>query len=417
MRVLIVAVGSRGDVAPLTGLGTALRAGGHSVTIAGYQMFADLVTGCGIEFQALPGDPRLLEAARWQRRGTGPIGAVRLVRLIADHMRELNRGILAAARQDADILLLEGISSIGGYHIAEGLGMPSMGLLLQPVYPTREFPPSIVAARSLGRMGNLAAGKALVLMGAPTLAGPVKELRAELGLPRLSTREAILGRPDAERWTVFHGFSPAIVPRPADWPEGFEVAGYWWPERPAGWRPPADLENFLNAGSPPVFLGFGSMTPADADRRNALAAAAGRQAGVRMVIQAVGDAGPARAAQSADDSIVIGEVPHDWLFPKMAAVIHHAGAGTAAAGLRAGVPAVSVPMVGDQPFWAARLAALGTGPRPIPYKRLSSHALGAAIRDAMTNPSYRAQAQLMATRLTREDGTAPIADMLARLSN
>jgi len=163
-----------------------------------------------------------------------------------------------------------------------------------------------------------------------------------------------------------------------------------------------------------VFVGFGSMTPAGADRLSDLAATAGRQAGVRMVIQA-GRAGLGRAGQPGGDAIVIGDVPHDWLFPQMAAVIHHAGAGTAAAGLRAGVPAVSVPMIADQPFWAARLAALGTGPRPIPYKRLSAQALTAAIQDATTRPSYRAAAQAMAGRLAREDGTAPIVNMLTRL--
>src|ERR1022692_4017974 len=176
-------------------------------------------------------------------------------------MREIHTGILAAARQDADVLLLTGLSTIGGYHIAEGLGLPSMGLALQPVYPTGEFPPSIVTARSLGRLGNRAAGQALVLLGAPALAGPVRELRAELGLPRLGTREAVFGQQDTEHWPGFCCFSPAVVPRPVDWRAGLEVVGYWWPERPAGWRPPADLENFLNAGSPPVFVSFGSMTP------------------------------------------------------------------------------------------------------------------------------------------------------------
>jgi UDP:flavonoid glycosyltransferase YjiC (YdhE family) len=416
MRVLIVAVGSRGDVAPFTGLGTALHTAGHSVAIAGYGMFAGLVTGCGLEFRALPGDPRILEAARWQRGGNGPLGAARLVRLIAAHMREIHTGILAAARQGADVLLLAGMSTIGGYHIAEGLGLPSMGLGLQPVYPTGEFPPSIVTARSLGRWGNRVAGNALVVMGAPALAGPVQELRADLGLPRLGTRDAIFRRQDAEHWPGFHGFSPAVVPRPADWRDGLEVVGYWWPERPVGWSPPADLENFLNAGPPPVFIGFGSMTPAGADRLSDLAATAGRQAGVRMVIQA-GRAGLARAGQPPEDAIVIGDVPHDWLFPRMAAVIHHAGAGTAAAGLRAAVPAVSVPMISDQPFWAARLATLGTGPRPIPYKRLSARVLTAAIRDAITRPSYRVQAQAMARRLAGEDGAAPVVNALARLSS
>ncbi len=227
MRVLIVAVGSRGDVAPFTGLATALNAAGHDTVVAGYEMFASLVTGCGLEFHALPGDPRMLEAARWQRGGTGPLGAARLIRLIADQMRELHAGMLAAARQGTDVLLLGGLSYAGGYHIAEGLGLPSMSLQLAPVAPTRDFAPSIVTARSLGRWGNLAAGHALVLLGGPTLAGPVRELRAELGLPRLSSRQAIYGRMSDPAWLVFHGFSPAVVPRPADWRAGAEVVGYW----------------------------------------------------------------------------------------------------------------------------------------------------------------------------------------------
>ena len=208
MRVLIVAVGSRGDVAPFTGLATALNAAGHTTVIAGYEMFGGLVTGCGLEFRPLPGDPRMLDAARWQRGGTGPLGAARLIRLIAEHMRELHAGMLAAVRQGTDVLLLAGLSYAGGYHIAEGLGLPSMSLQLAPVAPTRDFAPSIVTARSLGRWGNLAAGHALVLLGAPALAGPVRELRAELGLPRLSSRQAIYGRMNDPSWPVFHGFSP-----------------------------------------------------------------------------------------------------------------------------------------------------------------------------------------------------------------
>jgi sterol 3beta-glucosyltransferase len=415
MRVLIVAVGSRGDVAPLTGLGASLRDAGHGVTLAGHGMFADLVTGCGLEFHALPGDPRLLDAASWRRRGTGPIGAVRLVRLIADHLRELNKGILAAARGGADVLLLQGIGAIGGYHIAQGLGVPSMGLMLQPVAPTGEFAPSIVTARSLGRFGNRAAGNALVALGTPAMGRPVREIRAELGLLRLGARDAVYRRPDAQRWPVFHGFSPSVVPRPADWRDGLEVVGYWWPARPTAWSPPADLVNFLAGGPPPVFVGFGSMTPADAGRLSDLAVAAGRQAGVRTVIQS-GLAGLAQADQ-ADDFIVIGDVPHDWLFPQMAAVVHHAGAGTTAAGLRAGVSSVGVPMISDQPFWAARLAGLGAGPRPIPYMRLTTQALAAAVRDATTRPSYRARARDVASRLVLEDGAAPIITALTRLPN
>lgn len=413
MRVLIVAVGSRGDVAPFTGLATALNAAGHTTVIAGYEMFGGLVTGYGLKFRPLPGDPRMLDAARWRRGGTGPLGAARLLRLIAGHLRQLHAGMLAAARQDADVLLLAGLSYAGGYHIAEGLGLPSMSLQLAPVAPTRDFAPSIVTARSLGRWGNLAAGHALVLLGAPTLAGPVRELRAGLGLPRLSSRQAVYGRMTDPCWPVFHGFSPAVVPRPADWRPGAEVVGYWWPARPLGWRPPQDLESFLNAGPAPVFVGFGSMSPGDAARAAGVALGAARQAGVRLVLQG-GRAG-LDVASPADDQIVIGDVPHDWLFPRMAAVVHHAGAGTTGAGLRAGVPAVTVPMLGDQPFWAARVAALGAGPPPIRYRRLSVPLLTAAIRDAVTRPSYRDRAQALAAGLAREDAAAPVLAALARL--
>ena len=149
MRVLIVAPGSRGDVAPFTGLGSALRNAGHDVTIAGYAMSGGLVTACGLGFRPLPGDPRVLNEARWRQRGKGPAGGARLIRLVADHLRELHAGILAAAQPDADVLLLSGISYAGGFHIGTALGLPSIGLSLQPVYPTRNFPPSIMTHRDL----------------------------------------------------------------------------------------------------------------------------------------------------------------------------------------------------------------------------------------------------------------------------
>ena len=102
-------------------------------------MFGDLVTGSGLGFWPLPGHPGLLDAASWRQRGSGPVGAARLIRLVADHMRELHAGILTVARQDADVLLLSGISYAGGFHIGAALGLPSIGLALAPVYPTRDF--------------------------------------------------------------------------------------------------------------------------------------------------------------------------------------------------------------------------------------------------------------------------------------
>jgi sterol 3beta-glucosyltransferase len=417
MRVLIATAGSRGDVAPFTGLAAAIRAAGHSATITSNDEHESLVVGCGVEFRPLPGTHGMFDDPRWVRVVGGPVSAVGVIRLMAECIRTVQNAVVTVARQDhADVLALAGITAAGGYRIAEGLGLPGMELLLQPMHTTADFPPSIAAGRSFGRLGNLAAGT--VTNGAlEAMAGPTGELRRELGLPRRGIREVFIGPPDTRRWPVFHGFSPAVVPRPADWPDSHQLTGYWWPQRPTAWSPPAELEEFLDSGPPPVFFGFGSLTPADPADFIELAAAAARQAGVRPVIQAgPTDPGPPRRTPPGD-SIVIGGVPHDWLFPRMAAVVHHAGTGTTAAGLRAGVPAVTVPVLADQPFWAARVAALGAGPAPIPHKQLSAGTLAAAIRDAVTRPSYRAQAEAMSGQLASEEGAAPVISALARLND
>jgi sterol 3beta-glucosyltransferase len=424
MRVLITAVGGRGDVAPFTGLGAAMRAAGHSVTIAGQPEYESLVVGCGLEFRQLPGTQGMFDDPRWLRGSGGPasaVGAIKLtMRLMTKHVRTVHAGMVAVARDlKPDVLALTGMATLGGYHVAEGLGLPGMELVLQPGHPTADFAPSFVTDRSLGRFGNRAAGRAVDIAMNIGVTRPAGEIRRELRLSRLGAREALFGPPQHRRWSVCYGFSPAVVPRPADWPDSCVVAGYWWPERPDSWDPPPELEEFLASGPPPVFVGFGDMTPSNTSEFIELAAAAGRHAGVRLVIQA-GQTGAFQndaARQTTDEFVVIGDVPHDWLFPRMAALVHHAGAGTAAAGLRAGIPAVTVPVLADQPFWAARLAALGAGPPPIPRGKLSAAGLARAIRDTVSRPSYLAQAKALSRRLAAEDGAAPVIRMLARLGD
>jgi UDP:flavonoid glycosyltransferase YjiC (YdhE family) len=310
--------------------------------------------------------------------------------------------------------VVAGTAWFGGYRIAQGLGLPSIGLALQPTHPTSRFLPSGLTTRSLGPWGNRALGRAVMILGGGAVDKPSKRLWAEEGLPDLSIGK-LYRRQEATRWPFIYGYSHFVVPRPPDWREGIDVAGYWWPAHPAGWTPPADLERFLAAGPPPVFVGFGSRNPADADRLSAVVAAARRAAGVRMVIQS-GWANLGAAQQHDDDVIVIGEAPHDWLFPQMAAVVHHAGAGTTAAGLRAGVPTVSVPMITDQPFWASRVTALGAGPKAVPYKSLSAESLGAAISDALRRDSYRSRAQDLAKQLAGEDATLPVIRAIDRVT-
>ena len=201
-----------------------------------------------------------------------------------------------------------------------------------------------------------------------------------------------------------------MVPRPRDWPPHLEVTGYWWPYDGEA-QLSAELREFLDAGPPPVFVGLGSATVPDPARLSAEVVRALRRAGLRTVIQR----GWGGLEAAGDDVLTIGEVPHSALFPRMAAVIHHCGAGTTAAGLRAGVPAVPVPIQFDEGFWAARLVALGVAPGALPLRKFTADALADAVRQATTDPSYGRRARDIAGRLRAEDGVAPVLDAVNRL--
>lgn len=188
------------------------------------------------------------------------------------------------------------------------------------------------------------------------------------------------------------------------------MAGYWWPAVKPEWQPPTDLVDFLSDGPPPVFVGFGSSAHVDP----AFILEATRRAGVRAVVQGVEGLQGAEGVLG-DDAIGVGSIPHEWLFPQMAAVVHHAGAGTTAAGFRAGVPAIGVPVYTDQPLWASRIASLGVGPQPLPYKKLTPERLGEAITEAVGTASYAQRAAEVAAAIAMEDGTAPVVQVLRNL--
>ena len=155
MRVLIATAGGRGDVAPFTGLATAIRAAGHSVTIASNDEYESLVVGCGLEFRPLPGTHGMFDDPRWIAGTGGPASAVSMIRMLAEHVRTVHKAVLAVARQEVpDVLALAGVAQLGGYRVAEGLGLPGMCLLLQPMHTTADFPPSFVSGRSFGGWGN-----------------------------------------------------------------------------------------------------------------------------------------------------------------------------------------------------------------------------------------------------------------------
>ncbi|MEV8022448.1 glycosyltransferase [Streptomyces sp. NPDC086554] len=397
MRVLITAAGSYGDVAPYTGLGARLREAGHDVALATQKTFAPLVRGAGLAFRPLPADPHA--------SGGGSGGKRELLRAAASFVRELGSGLVDAAEHGggADILLLSTTTAPLGWQLAEAMGVPTLGVYLQPTHPTREFAPVLSGARSLGGPGNRAMGRFSLRMTDRVYADAVRDLRSRLGLPEAAPG-AVRRRREEAKWPVLHGFSPAVVPRPGDWRDGLDVVGNWWPHHDPGRPLPAAYEDFLRAGPPPVFIGFGSMAAGEGERLGEIAVAALRKAGLRGVLQE----GRAGLMAHGDDILTVDEVPHALLFPRMAAVVHHAGAGTTAAALRAGVPAIPVPVMADQPFWAARVAASGAATTPIPFKDLTAERLAEQLGRAVREESLRVAAEGIARRMGGEDGAGHV---------
>ncbi|MFJ5231427.1 glycosyltransferase [Kitasatospora sp. NPDC088391] len=408
MKILVMAAGSHGDVAPYTGLGARLRAAGHEVALAAPETFGGLVTESGLEFRPLCADPRGGTGGAGRPGGTGGPGGGSLLGRAAAFIDRLGDGLADAAAPGADLLLPSATTAPLGWHLAEAMDVPSLGVYVQPTLPTGEFPPVVGGTRSLGRWGNRAAGAVGQRVVDRLHADAARRLRVRLGLPPLAQGARRRAR-ERENWRVLHGFSPLLVPRPADWRSGLEVVGPWWPYVAPDYRLPAEVEDFLQAGPAPVFVGFGSMAGGEGERLGALVAEALRRAGVRGVVQA----GWAGLAAAGDDVLGVGEIPHARLFPRMAAVVHHAGAGTSAAALRAGVPGVPVPVAADQPFWAARLARLGAATDPLPFRELTAERLAERVRRAVAEPAFRIRAETAAGELGRQDGAARVAEVVA----
>ncbi|OKK11530.1 glycosyltransferase [Streptomyces sp. CB02400] len=402
MRIMIAAAGSRGDVAPYTGLGAELRRAGYDVALAATDTFAPLARDAGLEFRSLPADTRM--------RGGGT-GRRELMRTAAAFITELGQGFADMVDKGTDLLLLSTTTAPLGWHLAEATGTPSLGVYLQPTAPTGDFPPVVTGSRSLGRLANRATGRFALRMADRVYEQAVAQLRHRLQLPPASPSET-RRRQEQANWPILHGFSTALVPRPSDWRPGLEVVGNWWPHHDPAERLPSGLEDFLSAGPRPVLVGFGSMASGDGERLSEIAVRALRRAGLRGILQA----GSAGLTADGDDVLTIGDVPHALLFPRLAAVVHHGGAGTSAAALRAGVPAVPVPVTADQPFWARRLAALGAATAPIPFRSLTAERLADSLGQAVKQQAHSRAAARASQHLATENGARQTLDAVRRLT-
>ncbi|WP_033343108.1 glycosyltransferase [Catenuloplanes japonicus] len=419
MRVLILTLGTRGDIQPFLTLATELDRRGHTTVVAAPQRFSGLAATHGTTFAPLDDGPlRVLDhGSAVGDVATGGIRAkIDLMRRLPGMFHQVLDDCRRLASSGADLVVHNG-QVIAGQHVAELLQVPAVLALPMPMYvPTAEFawpgasfpewlPPGLHRATYAGM-------KAPAMMFGRT----VDRWRHDLGLPRRPGRHDPTRRPDGGPAPVLHAFSPAVIPRPSDWPDTAQVTGYWFPPAPAGEAesPPAGMRALLHGDEPVVFAGFGSMAGPEPAALTRVVVEALDRAGVRGIIA---EAGGGLSRIPADRHLfVTGEVDHRTVFPRCAAVLHHGGAGTTAAVARAGRPQIICPFVGDQPFWAARMHHLGVAPPPVSLRDLTADRLATAVRDAISDPAYHVNAHLIGQRVRAENGTTAAADALERIA-
>ncbi|MBI5670288.1 MAG: glycosyltransferase family 1 protein [Chloroflexi bacterium] len=400
MKILILTIGSRGDVQPFVALGRGLQAAGFAVTLCTASSYASFVTDYGLKYAHMDDGLIRLADTKMGRAAVEGGSKLELMKQVQPIIRRMLNDAWAAA-PGADAIIYHP-KTLAGYHLGEKLGVPVFLSLPLPMYtPTSAFPNPVFNLR-LGGWFNRLTYAMLPLLSAPYM-GTVNAWRKEvLGLPPRSRLAGETTAPDGRPMPTLYSYSAYVVPTPPDWPETAVATGYWFLDRRDDWQPPADLVRFLDAGAPPVYIGFGSMTGTQPEAKARIALEALAQTGQRGLL-ATGWGG-LKAADLPPTVFALQEAPHDWLFPRVAAVVHHGGAGTTAAGLRAGRPSIICPFMGDQFFWGQRVADLGVGPQPIPQKQLTADRLAEAIRAAASDTAMQQRAAELGQKLRAEDG-------------
>ena len=410
MHITLFTLGSRGDVEPYIALGGGLVAAGHTVRLSTHERYGPEIRAAGLEFTAAAGDPRSMvqeEAAkRWLESGRNPI---RIMRRLLDASGPIFRQYLQdceAAMSGTEAVLFS-VLAFPAFHLAEAAGITAVGAYLQPMTRTRQMP-SLFARAGRPGLVNLWSHIATEQITWQPMRRTVNEWRRGLGLDPLP--RSGLYRPIYRSMPLLYGFSPTVVPPPSDWPPQVKVTGYWSRETFNDQRPQR-LNQFLAAGPAPVYVGFGSRPERQPHALTELVLSAIRLAGHRAVL--LTGWGGLTVADSGDDVLVVDEVPHSWLFPQVAAVVHHGGAGTTGSGLQSGTPSIVVPSFADQFFWGERVEALGAGVN-LPRRTLSASALAGAL-ETTRGPVMRRRATEIGMKLAGENGVSRAVAELSRL--
>lgn len=401
-EIRLVAMGTRGDVQPYIALALGLQRAGHNVVVGTTEDFRDFVEGYGLKCITTHSDMK--RVAQQGARGRVTINGKTYRNAKWAFFQMLLDATLALS-EGADILVYSSAMILTAPHVAEKLKIPAFPAMLQPyMTPTGDFPPVGVPQLPLGAWYNRLAYKGFEQFVWLFLKGSINKWRQEtLGLPLYAAASPFEPLRQGDVPTLY-GFSPSLLPKPKEWGDHIHVTGYWFLPPETNWTPPTSLTDFIAAGSPPVYIGFGSMASNDPQKTAGMIQAAVNAAGVRAVVATGWD--DMRSGNNDPTLYVLESVPHEWLFPQMAAIVHHGGAGTTGASLKAGVPTIVVPHKSDQPFWGQRVAELGVGPQPIPRTHLTADKLAGALRQALDDTSMRRRAAALGEKIRAEDGVA-----------
>lgn len=398
MKIVIPTIGSRGDVQPFIALAQGLGRVGHSVTLTSHPVMKPLVQSHGVTFSPIGPDIDLAQkAADIRQNSRSPaVGLIRVMRFSFDMLERSHEDILAICR-GADLVVISA-QSAAGKNEADLLGLPFVSVTLMPWAIPWSDPERPIAKRIV-----YGAIDGLVHM---ITTRPLNRMRKKLGLPPVgeegftSTRLNLIP------------VSPAVYPPNPLWEPRHRMVGYWFAEPPGDWQPSGDLITFLENGSPPILVSLGAMSLGDRDELETarLFVNAIREADVRAIIQgweaSLGQLDPPEEIHAA------GSLPHSWLLPRCAAIVHHGGFGTTSAGLRAGIPAVVIPHVADQFYWGQQVQQLGVGPAPIPRNNLTAERLAHAIRQAVTDEAMRQHSVDIGSKIQAEDGVTRAVEII-----
>eukprot|EP00899_Mesostigma_viride_P020931 jgi/Mesvir1/2883/Mv13959-RA.2 len=413
LNIVILIVGTRGDVQPFIAIGNGLKNYGHRVRLASHANYRDFVTENGLEFFPLGGDPKILAEYMVKNKGFFPSSAAE-VKQQREQLGAIIRSTFAACtepdRESGGALfvadaIIANPPAYGHIHCAEKLAVPLHMFFTMPWSPTRAFP------HPLARMSNAKphryenrvsyfAVDSLVYNGVADMLNRFRE--ETLALPKIRLGEGAASLLHSHRVPFAYCWSPTLVPRPSDWGSHIDVLGFFFLDLASSYTPPQDLKDFLAAGPPPVYVGFGSLVVKDPDGMTKIIYEAFEKTGQRCLLSS-GWAGLGAVEPRPSNVFIVGNCPHDWLFLQCSGVVHHGGAGTTAAGLLAKCPTTIVPFFGDQPFWGGAVERMGVGPAPIPVDDFALDRLVAAL-EFMQQPEVKAKVSALSDSMAKEDG-------------